>query len=184
MTFSPSLIYLHPQANPKEVASALVELGQWPSPLKNRQGKIEAFQLHPSSLPLDRTDLEQIEGVASTLGKQSAHPKVDQYRNTPFEVAGFTFNQIAQSKTSATSPLLIAGPCSVENEETVYQIANTVSKSGGQWLRGGAFKPRTSPYSFQGVGTLALQWMKGACQQYNLKMVTEALSEKEVDHVV
>ena len=183
MTFSPSLIYLHPQANPKEVAAALVELGQWPSPLKNHQGKIEAFQLHPSSLPLMQTDLDQIEGITSILGKQSAHPKVDRQSHTSINLAGFTFNQTASGISNPSKPLLIAGPCSIETEETVHLIAQSVSKAGGQWLRGGAFKPRTSPYSFQGMGNPALKWMQEASQQYGLKMVTEALSEKEVDQV-
>jgi 3-deoxy-7-phosphoheptulonate synthase len=73
--------------------------------------------------------------------------------------------------------LLMAGPCSVETEAQIHAAAAMVARTGARLLRGGAFKPRTSPYAFSGHGTPALQWMREAADANGLGMVTEVLSE-------
>ena len=70
---------------------------------------------------------------------------------------------------------IMAGPCSVESEEQVVAIAKAVKASGATMLRGGAFKPRTSPYSFQGLGELGLEYLKVARQETGLPIVTELM---------
>ena len=70
---------------------------------------------------------------------------------------------------------LIAGPCAVESSEQVTSIARQVSAAGAQLLRGGAFKPRTSPYSFQGLGATGLEYLKVARQETGLPIVTELM---------
>ena len=70
---------------------------------------------------------------------------------------------------------MIAGPCSVESEEQVVAIAKAVKASGATMLRGGAFKPRTSPYSFQGLGATGLEYLKVARQETGLPIVTELM---------
>ena len=173
---NPRLIQLHLDADPKSVSSTLTVLGQWPSALKDTQGRTIAFQLHPSSIPISAEELKNIEGVSDVLGHISPHPKIDTLTQGAIEVAGHMFN-------SPTSPLMIAGPCSVESEEAVHEAAEIVSRAGGRWLRGGVFKPRTSPYSFQGIGLTALRWMRTAADRFGLKVVTEALSERTVSEV-
>ena len=76
---------------------------------------------------------------------------------------------------------LIAGPCSVESEEQILEVANRVKESGANLLRGGAFKPRTSPYSFQGMGSAALDLLVKAKEETGLPIVTELMSEKHID---
>ncbi len=71
---------------------------------------------------------------------------------------------------------IIAGPCSVENEAQIVDIAESVKKSGAQFLRGGAFKPRTSPYSFQGLKQEGLELLKIAREKTGLPIVTEIMS--------
>lgn len=71
---------------------------------------------------------------------------------------------------------LIAGPCSVESEEQICSIAESVKQSGAQFLRGGAFKPRTSPYSFQGMKDEGLKLLSKAKQKTGLPIVTEIMS--------
>ena len=78
---------------------------------------------------------------------------------------------------------VIAGPCAVESREQAFTIAETVKKSGAKFFRGGAFKPRTSPYSFQGLGEQALQILAEIRKQFGLYIVTEALDETGVDLV-
>ena len=70
---------------------------------------------------------------------------------------------------------IMAGPCSVESEEQVVAIAKAVKASGATMLRGGAFKPRTSPYSFQGLGATGLEYLKVARQETGLPIVTELM---------
>lgn len=76
---------------------------------------------------------------------------------------------------------LIAGPCSVESQEQVLQIARDIKSSGADLLRGGAYKPRTSPYSFQGMGSQALDYLCEAKKETGLPIVSELMSEKHID---
>ncbi len=78
---------------------------------------------------------------------------------------------------------IIAGPCAVESEEQILGIANQLSQSGVKFLRGGAFKPRTSPYSFQGLGEEGLKLLRKAANKHDMKIVTEAVSSSDVQIV-
>ena len=70
---------------------------------------------------------------------------------------------------------IIAGPCSIESREQAFAVAGRVAQAGAQFFRGGAYKPRTSPYAFQGLGEQALQIMAEVRDQFGLKIVTEAI---------
>ena len=76
---------------------------------------------------------------------------------------------------------VIAGPCSVESREQLVSIAEDVKKSGATCLRGGAFKPRTSPYSFQGLENEGLKLLLEAKRETGLPIVTEIMSETQID---
>ena len=78
---------------------------------------------------------------------------------------------------------VMAGPCSVESEEQLLATARAVKAAGATILRGGAYKPRTSPYEFQGLGKEGLRLLQLAKQETGLKIVTEVLSERDVEHV-
>ena len=75
---------------------------------------------------------------------------------------------------------IMAGPCSVESEEQVVGIAKAVKASGATMLRGGAFKPRTSPYAFQGLGERGLQYLKTAREETGLPIVTELMDVSQL----
>jgi 3-deoxy-7-phosphoheptulonate synthase len=78
---------------------------------------------------------------------------------------------------------IIAGPCAIENEKQVMSTAEAVSKSGARFFRGGAFKPRTSPYAFQGLGVDGLKMLASVRDQFGLNIVTEAMDEHGIDAV-
>jgi 3-deoxy-7-phosphoheptulonate synthase len=78
---------------------------------------------------------------------------------------------------------LMAGPCSVEGEEQLLSTARAVKAAGATILRGGAYKPRTSPYEFQGLGREGLRLLEVARKETGLKIITEVLSERDVEHV-
>ncbi|MBI1741677.1 3-deoxy-7-phosphoheptulonate synthase [Candidatus Acetothermia bacterium] len=79
--------------------------------------------------------------------------------------------------------VMMAGPCSVENEAQIHETARLVAEQGAKILRGGAFKPRTSPYSFQGLGEEGLKMMREAADAYGLLVVTEVMDTTQVDLV-
>ncbi len=77
--------------------------------------------------------------------------------------------------------VLIGGPCSVESREQVEEIAAAIGREGGQILRGGAFKPRTSPYSFQGMGERGLALLHDAARAHGMAVVTEVMQPEQVE---
>lgn len=78
---------------------------------------------------------------------------------------------------------VMAGPCSIESEEHIQQTAALVASAGANILRGGAFKPRTSPYDFQGLGEAGLQYMQSAAKENNLLSVSEVMDTQDIDLV-
>ncbi len=81
--------------------------------------------------------------------------------------------------------LMIAGPCAIESEARLFEIAEAVKDAGANILRGGAFKPRTSPYSFQGMGEDGLKILRGAAgERFGMPVVTEVMDPRQVDLIV
>src|SRR5947208_9930116 len=78
---------------------------------------------------------------------------------------------------------IVAGPCAIESREQAFAVAERVHRSGAQFFRGGAYKPRTSPYAFQGLGEEALQIMADIRDQYGMKIVTEAIDNESLELV-
>src|ERR1700741_4160216 len=78
---------------------------------------------------------------------------------------------------------IIAGPCAIENSKQAFAIADVVQRSGAKFFRGGAFKPRTSPYAFSGLGEAGLKILADMRKEFGLKIVSEALDESNVDLV-
>src|SRR5437763_13756162 len=87
------------------------------------------------------------------------------------------------AKIGDGSLAIIAGPCAIENRKQAFAVADIVQRSGAKFFRGGAFKPRTSPYAFSGLGEPALQILAEIRKEFGLKIVTEALDEANLDLV-
>jgi len=94
-----------------------------------------------------------------------------------------TVVNIEEVKVGGNEIIIMAGPCSVENEEQIISTAEAVKKGGAKILRGGAYKPRTSPYSFQGLGEDGLKLLRKAKEKTGLKIVTEVMESDDVDLV-
>ncbi len=87
-----------------------------------------------------------------------------------------------REKTIGSDALcLIAGPCSIENEEQIHRIAKSVKAAGAEFLRGGAFKPRTSPYDFQGLGAEGVQYIQDAARENDMVSVSEVMDLGQLD---
>jgi len=111
----------------------------------------------------------------------------DVYRVTaPFKLASRNFKEdntiikINDVEIGGNEIILMAGPCSIESEDQIFRLAKVVAESGSKILRGGAFKPRTSPYSFQGMGEEGLQLMRAAADEYGLLMITEVMQIDQI----
>src|SRR5207248_9062680 len=80
--------------------------------------------------------------------------------------------------------VVMAGPCSVESREQLFTVAELVAKAGARALRGGAFKPRSSPYSFQGLGLEAVKLLRQAGDKFNLLVISEVMEISQIDMMV
>ena len=120
-------------------------------------------------------DFEVMEGV------KECHRIVSPYKlaNRRFKPQG-TVIDVCGVKIGGPEMVVIAGPCSVENEENIEACAEIVAKGGGRGLRGGAFKPRTSPYSFQGMGEEGLKIMRRAADRHKLIVVSEVMDRSQI----
>jgi 3-deoxy-7-phosphoheptulonate synthase len=163
-------------------------------------------QIHQASQELERLgfSVHRVDGVMRTiLGAIGDKRGIDPQRlavldgvesvveiTKPYKRASREFNPdgtvvtVGDVQIGGTELAIIAGPCSVESEEQIYQCAHVVAQQGVRLMRGGAFKPRTSPYSFQGLGEAGLKLLRAAADRYGLSIVTEVLDTAHVDVVV
>ncbi len=163
------IITLQPGADLDAVKRALVVHGQW---VRAAAGEGQRqLVTEPWSAAVSVSDIQRIPGVAQVTSLASEHPRIDA-QGPSVEVAGLA--------VSPSRPLLFSGPCCIESEDRVRRIAEALGKLSVAFLRGGAFKPRTSPYAFQGHGEEALRWMRKAADENGMRVVTEVLSEPDV----
>ena len=107
----------------------------------------------------------------------------------PYKLAGRDFKHadtvvpVGAHRIGGPGLVVIAGPCAVESEEQMLRIARAVKKAGAHMLRGGAFKPRTSPYAFQGLGKKGLKLLAAAKKETGLPIVTEVLDQRSLHDV-
>jgi 3-deoxy-7-phosphoheptulonate synthase len=107
----------------------------------------------------------------------------------PYKLASRTFKPentvitVGDVRIGGDEVIVMAGPCSAETDEQVELTAASVKRAGAKILRGGAFKPRSSPYSFQGLGEEGLRMLRGAADRHNLKLVSEIMDISQLDVV-
>lgn len=148
----------------------------------------QGFQTHVSSgaertiigligdeRPLDKGQLERLDGVDRVV------PILNPYRiaSRDFKQDSTSF-RIGDHVVGGGEPFIIAGPCAVESRTQLLEIAHAVKEAGAHALRGGAFKPRSSPYSFQGLGEEGLQYLAEAREETGLPIVTEVMEPRLV----
>jgi len=128
--------------------------------------------------PLDTENLEAFEGVERVV--RVLHPFKLASREFHSENSVVRVNGI---EIGGDQLVLMAGPCSVESREQLFETAAAVKEAGAHILRGGAFKPRTSPYAFQGLGLKGLELLREAREKFHLPIVTEVLAPQDVSLV-
>lgn len=91
--------------------------------------------------------------------------------------------KLGAMEIGGNSVVIMAGPCSIESKEQITEIAHKIKQAGGNFLRGGAYKPRTAPYDFQGLEKIGLHYLKHAREKTGLKIITEVLDPRDVELV-
>ena len=170
------IILMHPEATLAEIENviAAVETKGWQTHCSSKSGQT-TIGLHGSGQPLDSFHVGLMPGVLETLAidqKYRMASRAFRPEDTVFTIGDVTIGgrQLA----------IIAGPCSVESREQLMETAHAVKEAGATFLRGGAFKPRSSPYSFQGLGEQGLKLLAEAREDTGLPIVTEVMSPDRV----
>src|SRR6201995_2468106 len=129
---------------------------------------------------VDRGNLEELSGVAEVIRVSKPYKLASRdvkEENTIIRFPGTV------ATIGGESLAIVGGPCSIESREQAFAIAEKVAESGAQFFRGGAYKPRTSPYAFQGLGVDALKIMAEIRDRFGLRIITEAIDNETLDLV-
>jgi 3-deoxy-7-phosphoheptulonate synthase len=167
------------QAGPAEIARVCERieiLGLKPHIIPGEQRT--AIGITGNQGPLDPAEFEHLPGVAEAIRVSKPYKLVS--RETKRENTVVRINGVA---VGGGPVVLCGGPCSVETREQILESARAVKAAGGELLRGGAYKPRTSPYSFQGLGEEGLRYLAEAREETGLGVVTEAIDVETFDLV-
>ena len=125
-----------------------------------------------------------IEALCSVEGVENGVPITAPYKLVSRQVkSDRTVVTVGNTSVGGDEFVVIAGPCSVETEEQITACAAVVAASGAQFLRGGAYKPRSSPYSFQGLEDVGLKLLRQAADAYGLQVITEVMTVQNVNLV-
>ncbi|SEA32694.1 3-deoxy-7-phosphoheptulonate synthase [Selenomonas ruminantium] len=160
--------------NIKEVIAVIEGAGLQAKVMEGSQQKIIGDKTRLASVPIDALDgVEKSVEISKSykLASREFHPQ-----NSVIDVAGV--------KIGDGTPVVMAGPCAVESKEQLFEAAEIVKKAGAQFLRGGAYKPRTSPYAFQGLEVEGLKYLAEARERTGLRVVTEVTTVEAIERVV
>ena len=170
------IIMMHSEATPSEIDNvvAAVEAKGWQTHLSRDSGET-IIGLQGKGQLIDPFYLGQMPGVRETMAitqKFKLASRAFRPESTTFTIGGVTIG--------GDRLAIIAGPCSVESREQLLETAHAVKEAGATFLRGGAYKPRSSPYSFQGMGERGLKLLAEAREATGLPVVTEVMSPNKV----
>jgi 3-deoxy-7-phosphoheptulonate synthase len=174
------IIVMAPDATPEEiekVENTIRELGYTPHAIVGVERKV-------IGAVGDERGKDRLQSIETMGGVESVFPILKPYKLASREVKS-TNSVIQVGGVSIGGPAIaiIAGPCSVESKEQICTTAKLVKSSGASFLRGGAYKPRTSPYSFQGMEEDGLKLLAAAREVSGLPIVTEVMNPREIDLV-
>ena len=175
------LVVMKAQATQEQiqaVCEAIERLGFRAHPLPGAQRT--AIGITGNQGEVDRGNLEELSGVAEVIRVSKAYKLASRDVKQEDTIIRFAGTDAA---IGGKGLAIIAGPCSIESREQAFAIAEQVAASGAQFFRGGAYKPRTSPYAFQGMGLEALRIMAEIRSHFGLRIVTEAIDNETLELV-
>jgi len=172
------LVVMKSQATPEEiqaVCEAIEQLGFRAHPLPGAQRT--AIGITGNKGEVDLGNLEDLSGVAEVIHVSKPYKLASREAKEEDTVIRF---EGTDATIGGRKLAIIAGPCSIESREQAFAIAAEVAASGAQFFRGGAYKPRSSPYAFQGLGLEALKIMAEIREKFGLRIVTEAIDSESL----
>jgi 3-deoxy-7-phosphoheptulonate synthase len=172
------LVVMKAQATAEEiqaVCETIEQLGFRAHPLPGAQRT--AIGITGNKGEFERGNLEEFAGVAEVIRVSKAYKLASREVKQEDTVIRFAGTDAA---IGGRNLAVVAGPCSIESREQAFAIAELVAAAGAQFFRGGAFKPRTSPYAFQGMGVEALKIMAEIREKFGLRIVTEAIDNESL----
>lgn len=175
------LVVMKAHATPEEVQAVCAEIekmGFRPHPLPGAQRT--AIGITGNQGEIDCGNIEEMSGVAEVIHVTKAYKLVSRDSKEEDTIIRFPGTN---ATIGGRNLAMIAGPCSIETREQAFAIAEQVSNAGAQFFRGGAYKPRTSPYAFQGLGEEALKIMAEIRDRFGLRIVTEAIDNEALQLV-
>jgi 3-deoxy-7-phosphoheptulonate synthase len=175
------LVVMKAQATAEQIQAVceyIEQLGFRAHPLPGAQRT--AIGITGNQGEVERGSLEDLSGVAEVIRVSKAYKLASRdvkEEDTIIQFAG------TDATIGGSDLAIIAGPCSIESRDQAFEIAEKVAASGAQFFRGGAYKPRSSPYAFQGLGLEALRIMAEIRDRYNLRIITEAIDNESLELV-
>jgi 3-deoxy-7-phosphoheptulonate synthase len=160
----------------KAVLRVIEELGYRGHPMPGASRTAIGITGNPGAV--DPSHFENLPGVSEAVRVSKPYKLVTLDLRSEKTVV-----QVGEATIGGEELAIIAGPCAIESRDQAFVVAEAVWRSGAKFFRGGAFKPRTSPYAFQGLGEDGLKILEDIRETYGLKIVTEALDEAGVDLV-
>lgn len=164
------------QADVEHVAEIVEKLGYRPHLMPGASRT--AIGVTGNQGAVDPAHFENLPGVADAIRVTKPYKLISKDLRPEKSVI-----KVGNAEIGGDELAIIAGPCAVETVEQVFQVAEVVAKSGAKFFRGGAFKPRTSPYAFQGKGEDGLKILADVRNEFGLNIVTEAMDERGIDLV-
>ncbi len=175
------LVVMKAQATPEEIQAVCEHiefLGFRAHPLPGAQRT--AIGITGNQGEVDRGNLEELSGVAEVIRVSKPYKLASRDVKEEDTVVRFAGTDAA---IGGRNLAIVAGPCSIESREQAFAIAEQVAAAGAQFFRGGAYKPRTSPYAFQGLGVEALRIMAEIRDKFGLRIITEAIDNETLELV-
>ncbi|GAB5519859.1 MAG: 3-deoxy-7-phosphoheptulonate synthase [Rhodothermales bacterium] len=171
------VVVMEPGASDVQVESVIAKLNGFGFDVHKSSGVnqtvLGAIGVQPG---FDTRHIKLVDGVSDVYRVTAPYKfasRIWKKENTTIDIGGVT--------VGGDEVIMMAGPCSVESEEQMEASAALVAAHGATFLRGGAFKPRSSPYSFQGLGEEGLRIMKAAADRHDLRVITEVMDIAQID---
>jgi len=172
------LVVMKAQATPEQIQAVctyIEQLGFRAHPLPGVQRT--AIGITGNKGEVERGNLEELSGVAEVIRVSKAYKLASRDVKEEDTIIQFPGTD---ASIGGRNLAIVAGPCSIETADQAFAIAEQVAAAGAQFFRGGAFKPRTSPYAFQGLGLEALKIMAEIRDRFGLRIVTEAIDNESL----
>jgi 3-deoxy-7-phosphoheptulonate synthase len=171
------LIVMKPNAAPQDVDAVVTlirEIGLRPHPMPGATRT--AIGITGNQGPVDGRRFENLPGVAEVIRVTKPYKLITLDLRPEKTVV-----RVGDATIGGSELAIIAGPCAIESHDQAFAVAEAVQQSGARFFRGGVWKPRSSPYAFQGLGVKGWKIMSEIREAFGLKIVTEALEESHVD---